>query len=422
MERLLTDAFFAPLRVILETAGITRQCLCLDDLTFASLSVLRALQASATGRDFLQMHAFPQVPEPTRSNYFASLASPRRLTLMQALAQHLRTNQLPNLRAQDDLLAILPELKGWEVWAADGHKIAHATHDPRNDKDPYAPINAIYKLDRRTGYAEFLALAQPTERGTEHELTTLKRPAAEDLRCGATKGQHTLLVYDRAGIDFQYAYNLKQSKSIYLLTRWKDNLAPLTASARPIDRAHPANQLILSDETVTFNDTPGTWRKMTAQAPDSDALHILLSNEMTLPPGVLSECYRLRWRIEKTFDQPEQKLDERKAWGKSDTAKTIQGIAICLAHNLLQRFNATLKTEAAIEDTKVITAYHHDLDRREAKAKAAGRAFPKARYLALYRPTELSLQFIRWLRSHLMRATCYRKALALLRPLMAQYL
>jgi hypothetical protein len=34
---------------------------------------------------------------------------------------------------------------------------------------------------------------------------------------------------------------------------------------------------------------------------------------MTLPPGVLSECYRLRWRIEQTFDQPEQKLDERKA-------------------------------------------------------------------------------------------------------------
>ena len=34
---------------------------------------------------------------------------------------------------------------------------------------------------------------------------------------------------------------------------------------------------------------------------------------MTLPPGVLSECYRLRWRIEKAFNQPEQKLDERQA-------------------------------------------------------------------------------------------------------------
>ena len=194
VERLLTDAFFAPLRVILETAGITRQCLSLDDLTFALLGVLRALQDSASGRDFLQRHALPLMPELTRSNYFAALASPRRLTLLQALAQHLRTNQLPSLRAQDDLLAALPELQGWEVWAADGHQIAHATHDPRNAKAAYAPINAIYKLDWRTGFAEFLALAQATARGTAHELTTLKRQAAEHLRCGATKGQHTLLV------------------------------------------------------------------------------------------------------------------------------------------------------------------------------------------------------------------------------------
>jgi hypothetical protein len=37
---------------------------------------------------------------------------------------------------------------------------------------------------------------------------------------------------------------------------------------------------------------------------------------------VLSECYRLRWRIKQAFDQPEQKLDERQAWGKSNTVKT----------------------------------------------------------------------------------------------------
>ena len=422
VERLLTDAFFAPLRVILETTGITRQCLCLDDLTFAILGVLRALQASATGRDFLPMHALPQVPELTRSNYFASLSSPRRLAMMQDLARYLRPDQLPNLRAQNNLLASFPELTGWEVWAAEGHKIAHATHDPRNDKDQYAPVNAIYKLDLRTGYAEFLALAQPTARGIEHELTTRKRQAPATLRCGATKGQHTRLAYDSAVIDFQYAYELKQSKSIYLITRWKDNLAPVTTSSQPIDRTNPANQLIISDETVAFKDTPGHWRKLTARAPDSDAMHILLTNEMTLPPGVLSECYRLRWRIEKAFDQQEQKLDERKAWGKSNTVKTIQAIAICLAHNLLQLFNATVKTEAALEDTKVITAYHKDLDRRAAKAKAAGRAFPKAIYLALYRPTELSLQFLRWLRYHLMQATGYWPALALLRPLMTQYL
>jgi hypothetical protein len=50
VPRLLTDVFFAPLRVMLETADITRPCHSLDDLTFALLGVLRALQASAEPR------------------------------------------------------------------------------------------------------------------------------------------------------------------------------------------------------------------------------------------------------------------------------------------------------------------------------------------------------------------------------------
>ena len=88
---LLTDAFFAPLRVILETTGIPRQGHSLDDRSFATLSIRRALQAAASGRDFLQMHALPQVPELTRSNYFASSGSKRRLAMMQELARHRRT-------------------------------------------------------------------------------------------------------------------------------------------------------------------------------------------------------------------------------------------------------------------------------------------------------------------------------------------
>ena len=258
VHRLLTDVLFAPLRVILATAGITRKCILLDDISFAILCVMRCLQNSKTGRDFLQTHAIPQIPDLTRSNDFASLKSPRRLTMMRNLARHLRADHLPALRAHDNLLATFPELNDWEVWAGDGHFMEHATHDPRNEKDPYAPVGAIYKLDTRTGWAEFLDLIQPT--------------------------------------------------------------------------------------------------------------------------------------------------------------------AICITHNLLHLFKVTLKTEEAIEDTKVIDAYHKDLDRREANAQKAGRVFPKTLYIALYRPTELSLQFIRWIRIHLSNRSCYRQSIDALRPLMASYL
>ena len=129
-----------------------------------------------------------------------------------------------------------------------------------------------------------LALCEPTAKGNEHELTTLKRQIPEDLRCGAAKGRHTLLAYDRAIVDFIYAYTLKQSTSIHVVTRWKDSFAPMTTMARPVDRAHPANALVISDETVLFNNTPGAWRKITVKAADSDEIHVLLTNELNFPP------------------------------------------------------------------------------------------------------------------------------------------
>jgi hypothetical protein len=230
------------------------------------------------------------------------------------------------------------------------------------------------------------------------------------------------MVYDAAIIDFQYAYNLKQSKSVYILTALKDNLAPMTAIPREVDRTQSANALILSDETLYFNNTPGVWRRITASCPDSDEIYITLTNQMNHSPGSLNQCRRLRWDIEKAFDQQEQKLDERKAWTANETGKRIQAIAMCIAHNLLRLFGAKLKSEEGIQDSKVIKAWEKDLAKRVEKARAAGRELPEKLYKALYRPTEVSLQFIRWIRVALMRPTCYRQAVDQLRPLMRAYL
>jgi hypothetical protein len=419
---LLEDVFFKPILDALKNSDITRECSVIDDANFVILAIMRVLQSSKTGRDFIQSHGMSAVEGLNRSNYFSSLASKRRLKMMKALEQEFQKQQLPALRSQDDRLSMFPELKNFEVWAGDGHQIAHATHDSRNQKDAYSPVNAIYKFDLRSGWMRFIDLARPTDRGIEHEITTLKRQDKEELRCGATKGHSTLFVYDAAIVDFQYAYNLKQSKSIYILTAWKDNLAPMTSMPREIDRTNPANELVLKDETIYFNNSPGSWRKITAISPDSDEIYITLCNQMTASPGTINQCRRLRWNIEKAFDQQEQKLDERKAWTANETGKRIQAIAMILAHNLLRLFNARLKVQEGIEDTKVIKAWNKDLESRAEKARLAGRHLPKKLYQALYRPTEVSLQFIRWLRSALTKPTCYRYAIRCLRPLMVAYL
>jgi hypothetical protein len=328
---------------------------------------------------------------------------------------------LAGLRAHDDLLSTIPELDGWEVWAADGHAIAHATHDPRNAKGAHRAVHGIYKLDLRTGWCDFIDLVEPTDKAREHELRTLKRQN-KDLRCGARKGSKVLLIYDRAIIDFLHAYNLKQSKGVYVVTEWKRNLAPLTEIDRELDRDNPFNAMVLRDEEVCFKNDSGRWRRITALCPETGETHVTLTNEMTLPPGALNQCRRLRWNIEKAYDQQEQKLDERKAWTAGETGRRVQALAISLVHNLLRLFNARLKREEKIEDIKVIKAWHKELAKSVAAAENAGRTFPEKLYRALYRPTEVSLQFIRWLRTTLFQPTCYRAAIASLRPLMEKYL
>ena len=46
----------------------------------------------------------------------------------------------------DEHLACLRELDGLEIWAGDGHQIAHATHDPRNAKDALQPSVELLSL------------------------------------------------------------------------------------------------------------------------------------------------------------------------------------------------------------------------------------------------------------------------------------
>lgn len=115
-------------------------------------------------------------------------------------------------------------------------------------------------------------------------------------------------------------------------------------------------------------------------------------------------------------------LIQQKAWSANDVGKRIQASAICIAQNLLRLLQVRQKVEDGIEDKSVIDALKKPLPKRLKNAREAGRELPKKRNLALNRPTEVSLQLIRWLRVSLFRPTRYRQFLSELRPLMLTYL
>jgi len=79
-----------------------------------------------------------------------------------------------------------------------------------------------------------------------------------------------------------------------------------------------------------------------------------LTNEMTLPPGIIAFLYKLRWDIEKMFDQSKNKFHEKKAWAKSKNSKKQQAHFITIAHNLCILLERILQDEEGIVDQKSI--------------------------------------------------------------------
>ena len=121
------------------------------------------------------------------------------------------------------------------------------------------------------------------------------------------------------------------------------------------------------------------------------------------------------------FDQIKNKLYESKAWVGSDEGKETQAQFIALTHNLLLVLSRKLKEDEAIVDWKVEAKFEKRYEQRREKAAAGGATLsPLIKQLRM--ATQMSAQFLRWLRNHLGIQASYAQSVRALRPLMKAYL
>jgi hypothetical protein len=139
---------------------------------------------------------------------------------------------------------------------------------------------------------------------------------------------------------------------------------------------------------------------------------------MTLTPGLLAHLYRMRWDIEKIFDEAKNRLNQKKAWATSATAKLMQGHFIALAHNLLLILSDRLQKEEGIEDFKKQDRRRQRRTKEE--ESGATRSFAKELANWLLRATQRGVKFIRWLRAQLRHPTSWSAACAALTRLYAR--
>lgn len=383
----VNEAFFEPLTGLVETSPHTRPCPELSDEGWLRLGLQRVLEPVESGRAFLQEHGPRFAKTPCRSNYFYALASERRRDLARDVNLRLIART-----ALPDRLEEIPELGKYECFALDGHWHRAAAHDPRHEEKKMA-VGHFYSLDLRTHALRHLAVGEGLH---EHDMSVLQRLKPLGLRQAVPKGKRVLIVYDKAGIDFQFWKRCRHECAVYFISRAKEGMVYDWIESRLPDKTDRRNRGVAEDRVVMTREGH-RMRIIFYTEPETGKSYEFLTNEMDLPAGVIVELYRRRWEVEKVFDEIKNKLNEKKAWATSLVAKAAQGQMVAITHNLMMIYEVRLEKEHGVSNQAEDERRLERLRELKKVARVAGREISSL-LLSARRATQRSVKFVRWLR------------------------
>ncbi|MGH7928641.1 MAG: transposase [Candidatus Binatia bacterium] len=385
----VNELFFQPLEEAIATASSLWPCPEFPDDVWIRMGVQRVLEASESGRGFLQEHGLRFENPPGYNNYFASLRSERR----RDLARDVNLSLITLVEAKVcDRLAGIPELTRYACFAGDGHWHKAAVHDPRHDGSKMA-VGHFYALNLRTHTLRHLAVGEGLH---EHDMSALKRIKPKGLRQDVAKGTRVLIIYDKAGIDFDYWDRCRRECAAYFISRVKENMIFEWIEDYAWDKSDARNHGVIVDSKVRSREGH-VLRLIMYQDPLSGKVYEFLTNEPDLPPGVIAELYRRRWEAEKVFDEVKNKLGQKKAWGTSLVAKESQALLIAMTHNLLLCYEQDLEQRHEVKNTAENQRRTQRIDSSEQSCAKVGWPISSL-VLQARRATQRSIKFIRWLR------------------------
>lgn len=419
----------APLHDFFKSASHQYLCHQLSDWDWIQTGLFRVLDDQPSGCAFLQKRVLQLLAPLTKSHYFESCKSPRRLRHLQSLTEAFTQAEAGKaLRHPSGITNLLHGsnsalqscLADFHIYAGDGHFHAASSHDLPDGKLTKHAVGHLYALNLRTSFLSHLAFGHETGKKKPHDMEVLKRLTTAQLRQGAGKGEKVLYIWDRAGIDFRKWDHWKNTSGIYFLSRSKTNMKlehPLPIAYDPADTL---NAGIVADQWVSHSQGAMIRRVSFILPETGETMSFLTNLGVKIPPGIVAHLYFMRWRIEKTFDEIKNKLGETKAWAKSGTAKKMQAQFITLAYNLGRLLHENLEKNEDLRDDTNYRKQERRLEKMQAAMVAGNRALPLLR-IKLQKATQLSVKFYRWLRHEIVHPSPWHLAVSRLKYLHAHY-
>jgi len=404
----------APILELIESAKHQYSCHKLTDEEWLHCGIARSLEDDPSGRGFLQdirAHTKKKF-NIKRSHFFESLKSKRRLKHLQGINEaHLMHEAQASLKSAT--LKLPACLDNFHVYAGDGHFHAASRHDACDEKNNKHAVGHLYTLNLRTQLVSHLCLASDGHNKKPNDMGTLKRLEICALRQQAQTGQKVLYIWDRAGIDFQQWFKWKQGSGIYFLSRAKDNMIKEVIGVHKFDSKSSENAGVLKDEEIATSCSVSVRMVTYKDHARGEIFEFITNLGHNIAPGVIAQLYRMRWDIEKVFDEFKNKLCEKKAWGATNTAKRMQAQFIILSYNLMKLYQLKIEREESLVDEHAAQTRKKRTRALLKHYEALGESVPKWQ-IKLSRSTQIGVKFIRWLRAELFSTTPWELALELL--------
>lgn len=396
----------------LEQAQNQYKCRVNSDSNWVRYGIARVLHHHDSGREFFQDLRMESLGEMSikRQDFQEGLKSKRRLNHLTSINQsYLLDRSQASYKKKEG--GFHESLDGFHIYAGDGHSHAASTHEDRDEKGKKHAIGHLYALNLRNRDISHLTLSSDGTKKKPHDMGALKRMDIDTLRQGAKKGQKVLFTWDRASIDFVQWMRWKRNNGIYFITRTKSNMTKEVIGELGFDKLDPQNSGVLSDQYIGAVESV---RMITYHDVETDVTYEFITNlHHAVPPGAIVQLYRMRWDIEKVFDDFKNKLSETKAWAKSLTGKRMQAQFMVLTYNLLLRMRSHIEKDEGIEEKEIVKKSEQRWSLTKKAYSEAGKPIPL--WLEkLRRITQISVKFIRWARALFTRPSTWDTSLRLL--------
>lgn len=207
----------------------------------------------------------------------------------------------------------------------------------------------MHTLLDHTGYLpSFLVVTD----GKTHDVNVVK----EETYGFPELPPDSILLVDRAYIDFKWMYSLTLGK-LFFVTRAKKNLRSTITGQQPV----PEKKGVVSDARIRLVNHyqkkayPKELRLVTYHDPESGEELVFLTNNFALAARTIADLYKARWEIETFFKWIKQNLTIKSFLGTSQNAVLTQIWVAMIYYLLLSFFKFQTKCKHSLHElTRIV--------------------------------------------------------------------